>query len=55
MVKKLLLASMIVLGLIYGSGSDLASVKSSILGAADGQARGVSASPNRGWGDDSGF
>jgi hypothetical protein len=55
MFKKLLLATAIVLGLIYGSGSDLASVKRSITGAANENARSFTNGSNDGWGSDSGY
>lgn len=55
MVKKILLACAIVLGIIYGSGSDLASVKRSILGASNDNARGFTGGSNDGWGEDSGY
>ncbi|MEZ5681391.1 MAG: hypothetical protein R3E14_08835 [Erythrobacter sp.] len=55
MFKKLLLATAIVLGLIYGSGSDLTSVKRSITGAANESARSFTAGDNNGWGSNSGY
>lgn len=55
MLKKLLLGVAVVLGIIYGSGSDLASVKRSILGASNDNARGFTAGSNDGWGEDSGY
>lgn len=55
MIKKFLLVCAIVLGAIYGSGSDLGSIKRSITGAANDQARGMTANSNDGWSDASGY
>ncbi|WP_282099667.1 hypothetical protein [Qipengyuania qiaonensis] len=43
------------MGLIYGSGSDLASVKRSILGVANENARNLTGGGNDGWGPGSGY
>ncbi|QYJ07057.1 hypothetical protein [Qipengyuania flava] len=55
MFKKLLIASALVLGLIYGSGSDLGAVKRSITGVTNDNARGVTAGSNEGWSTGSGY
>jgi hypothetical protein len=55
MVRKLLLASAIVIGLIYGTGHDFASLKRSILSASNGNARSMTANDGGGWGPDSGY
>ncbi|MFA6220593.1 MAG: hypothetical protein WC692_12575 [Erythrobacter sp.] len=55
MFKKLLLAGLIVLGLVYGSGYDFASLKRTINGAANDNARSVTNSSNDGWGPNSGY
>jgi len=55
MFKKLLIATAIVLGLIYGSGSDLGSVKRQITSVANDNARGYTNGDNAGWGDSSGY
>ena len=55
MFKKLLLFAVIVLGLIYGSGSDLATIKRQVTGAAHDNARNMTANDNGGWADTSGY
>jgi hypothetical protein len=55
MFKKLLFATALVLGLIYGSGSDLTSVKRSILNVTNDNARGLTGASNDGWGPGSGY
>lgn len=55
MFKKLLIASALVLGLIYGSGSDLGAVKRSITGVTNDNARGVTAGSSEGWSTGSGY
>ncbi|MDG5748358.1 hypothetical protein P8Q88_09195 [Qipengyuania sp. XHP0207] len=55
MIKKLLLATAVVIGLVYGSGSDLSSVKRSIKSATNENARTVTAGSHDGWGADSGY
>ena len=55
MLKKFLVVAVAGIGLIYGSGSDLASVKRALLGAADENARGLTASEDGGWGDDTAY
>ncbi len=55
MFKKLLIATILVLGLIYGSGSDLGTVKRQITSAANDNARGYTNGDNGGWGDESGY
>lgn len=55
MVKKLLLLTVIVLGLVYGSGHDFASLKRTINGMSNDNARGATAGNNGGWGADSGY
>lgn len=51
MLKKFLIVAAAGIGLIYGSGSDLASVKRAMLGAADENARGLTTPEDGGWGD----
>ncbi|WP_374406734.1 hypothetical protein [Pelagerythrobacter sp.] len=53
MLKKLLFVAAAVIGLIYGSGSDLASVKRAMLGAANDNARGFTPADDGGWGSGS--
>jgi len=55
MIKKLLIASALVLGLIYGSGSDIGSVKRSITNASSDNARGFSGGDDSDWGAGSGY
>lgn len=55
MIKKLLLATAIVIGLIYGTGNDFGTIKRQITGAMNDNARGATASDSRGWGNGSGF
>lgn len=54
-IKKLLLASALVLGLIYGSGSDLGAVKRSITGISNDNARGLASGGGADWGTGSGY
>ena len=55
MFKKLLLGAAIVVGLIYGSGNDFASVKHQIMSGSNENARGLTAGDNKDWGSDSGY
>ncbi|WP_341712591.1 hypothetical protein [Erythrobacter sp.] len=56
MFKKLLLAGLIVLGLVYGAGYDFASLKRTITSASNDNARAVmSTSDDDDWGPDSGY
>lgn len=55
MLKKILIAAMVVFGLVYGSGSDFASIKRSILGAASENARGMIGATADDWGAGSGY
>ncbi|QKG72258.1 hypothetical protein [Erythrobacter mangrovi] len=55
MFKKLLLVGLIVLGLVYGSGYDFASLKRAITSASNENARAVMSKSNDGWGPDSGY
>jgi hypothetical protein len=55
MFKKFLFAAIVVLGLVYGSGYDFASLKRSINGFANDNARSVTNNSNDGWGADSGY
>ena len=55
MIKKLLLATMVVLGLVYGSGEDLSSVKRMVASASNENARGVTGNSHDGWGAGSGY
>ena len=55
MFKKLLIATAVVLGLIYGSGHDIASVKRMVRGAANENARSFTNGSNDGWGAESGY
>lgn len=50
MLKKFLVLVAVALGLIYGSGSDLASIKRSILSASDENARGMTGGSDNDWG-----
>ena len=55
MIKKLLLGGAIMLGLIYGSGSNLGAVKRQITGTANDNARSVTQNDNGGWSNSSGY
>jgi hypothetical protein len=55
MLKKFLIVAVVGIGIIYGSGSDLASIKRTVLYAADENARGFTAPEDGGWGDDTGY
>jgi hypothetical protein len=55
MFKKLLLASLIVLGLVFGSGHDFASLKRTITGMSNDNARSMTSNSNDGWGANSGY
>lgn len=55
MFKKLLIVTAVVLGLIYGSGSDLSSLKHSITGTSNENARGLTGNSSNGWGERSGY
>ena len=55
MIKKLLLATMVVLGLVYGSGEDLSLVKRMVTSASNENARGFTGSSHDGWGAGSGY
>jgi hypothetical protein len=55
MIKKLLLATMVVLGLVYGSGENLSSVKRMVTSASNENARGLTGNSHDGWGAGSGY
>jgi len=55
MFKKFLFAAIIVLGLVYGSGYDFASLKRSINGFANDNARSITNNSDDDWGTDSGY
>ncbi len=50
MLKKLILATAVVIGLIYGSGGDIASLKRAIAGAASENGRAYAGEDSGGWG-----
>lgn len=55
MLKKLLLVTAIAIGLLYGSGNDLDTLKQHIKGSANDNARTLTAGDNGGWSPDSGY
>ena len=55
MLKKLLLVTAIGLGLLYGTGNDLGTVKHHLTGTVKDNARNTTAGDSQGWGTDSGY
>ena len=55
MLKKILVAAVVVVGLIYGSGHDFASVKRALLGLAADNARDMTGAADDGWGSGSSY
>ena len=55
MFKKLLIGAAIVVGLIYGSGNDIGTLKHQITSSSNEGARGLTAGDNHDWGEDSGY
>ncbi|QZD88627.1 hypothetical protein K3148_07010 [Qipengyuania aurantiaca] len=55
MIKKLLLGSLVVVGVIYGAGHDFSSLKRQINSASNENARHITVRDHKGWGDQSGY
>ncbi|QZD86744.1 hypothetical protein [Qipengyuania psychrotolerans] len=55
MIKKLILFAAIGIGLLYGSGSDLGSIKRQITSASNDNARSITQGDDKGWGNKSGY
>ena len=53
--KKLILFAAIGIGLLYGSGSDLGSIKRQITSASNDNARSITQGDDKGWGNKSGY
>ena len=55
MLKKILVAAVVGVGLIYGSGHDFASIKQAMLGLASENARDMTGAADDGWGPGNGY
>lgn len=50
MFKKILIGVVVVVGLIYGTGNDLESVKNMAIGKSNANAHSLTGTDNGGWG-----